>query len=245
MMNLRDGPPLLGTLLTVPAPEVAEALALAGVDWLFLDGEHAPGLDPAAAQHILQAVAGRCPVLVRVPANDPAWTQRVLDAGADGVIVPHVRSVADARRAVRDARYPPLGGRGVGIARAQGYGADLAGYLARANDSTVLVAQIEDAEALDALDDILRVPGLDAVLAGPYDLSGSLGRLGDVGHPEVLAAVEHVRARCRAAGVPFGAFAGTVDAARAELAAGARFVAVGTDLGLLTGAAREVLAALR
>jgi 2-keto-3-deoxy-L-rhamnonate aldolase RhmA len=237
--RLRDERPLIGTLVTLDSPEVAETLALVGIEWLFVDTEHAPALDARAVQRIAQAVAGRCYTVARVPVNEEAWIKKVLDAGADGVIVPHVRNAADARRAVGAAKYPPLGARSVGIARAQGYGLDFVGYLGRANESTALVLQIEDVDGVHNLAEILTVAGFDAVLIGPYDLSGSMGRLGEVEDPEVRAAVDKVRAGCRTAGMPLGIYAATPAAARAEVSSGISFVAVGTDLGLMSGAARQ------
>jgi 2-keto-3-deoxy-L-rhamnonate aldolase RhmA len=237
--RLRDERPLIGTLVTLDSPEVAETLALGGIEWLFVDTEHAPTLDARAVQRIAQAVAGRCYTVARVPVNEEAWIKKVLDAGADGVIVPHVRNAEDARRAVDAAKYPPLGARSVGIARAQGYGLDFVGYLGRANESTALVLQIEDVDGVHNLAEILDVPGFDAVLIGPYDLSGSMGRLGEVEDPEVRAAVDKVRAGCRTARMPLGIFAATAAAARAEVSSGISFVAVGTDLGLMSGAARQ------
>ncbi|MGH4022167.1 MAG: HpcH/HpaI aldolase family protein [Pseudonocardiaceae bacterium] len=240
--RLREPRPLLGTLVTLASSEVAEALAICGIEWLFVDMEHSPALDPAAVQQIAQAVAGRCYTLVRVPVNDEAWIKKVLDSGADGVIVPHVRSGADARRAVLAAKYPPLGGRSVGIARAQQYGADFAGYLTRANDTTALVLQIEEIDAVQALDDILGTPGTDAVFIGPYDLSGSMGKLGQLSDPEVRAAIEEVLSGCKAAGMPLGIFAGTRQTARGEAERGINFIAIGTDLSLMVSAAKSAMA---
>jgi 2-keto-3-deoxy-L-rhamnonate aldolase RhmA len=233
---------LVGILVTLASPEVAEALAICGVEWLFVDMEHSPTLDPAAVQRIAQAVAGRCYVLVRVPTNDEAWIKKVLDAGVDGVIVPHVRSGDDARRAVGAAKYPPLGGRGIGIARAHQYGMDFAGYVARANDSTALVVQIEDAAAVQAVEEILAVPGADAAFIGPFDLSGSMGKLGQLDDPAAQAAIEKVLASCVAADMPVGIYAGTPQAAKVETERGIRFVAVSTDIGLMIGAAKGAMA---
>ncbi|HEY9413050.1 MAG TPA: aldolase/citrate lyase family protein [Jiangellaceae bacterium] len=237
---LQDGNPILGTVVTVDSPQVAEALVLAGVQWLFLDSEHSAALDPGAVQRIVQAVGSRCPAVVRVPANDATWIHQALDAGADGVIVPHVRSAADARQAVSAVKYPPLGARSVGIARAHGYGLRFAEYLRSANDRTALVVQIEDIDAVEALPEILAVTGVDAVFVGPYDLSGSMGLLGQVDHPSVRAAVDEVRRVCAEAGMPLGIFTATAEAARAEVTSGSRLIAVGTDLGLMTSAAQAI-----
>ncbi|MFD5127140.1 HpcH/HpaI aldolase family protein [Streptomyces olindensis] len=242
--RLRGPKPLLGTLVTVASPEVAEALAITGVEWLFLDAEHSPVMHPAAVQSIVQAVAGRSYTLVRVPKNDETWIKSALDAGADGVIVPHIKNAEDVEWAVGWAKYPPLGKRSVGITRAHSYGADFAGYLERANAATALVLQIEDIEAVEALPEILSIPGVDALFIGPYDLSGSMGRLGEVQDPDVQEAIETVVAASNRHGIPIGAFAATAAGAKAEVKRGIGFIAVGTDLGHLTGAVANSLATL-
>ena len=146
--RLRGGERLLGTLVTLPSPEVAELLALCGFDWLFVDLEHGPS-DVLMAQRILQAA--RIPCLVRVPENSEAALGRVLDIGADGVIVPGIRSAAEVERVVTACRYPPEGTRGVGLGRAQGYGLNFKSYLGDANEEIVIVPQIEH---IDAVHDI-------------------------------------------------------------------------------------------
>lgn len=239
-----DGP-LLGTVVTVDAPEVSEALAGCGLGWLLIDAEHAPTLSAGRVQRILQAVHGRCRTVVRVPANDPTWIGRVLDAGCDGVLIPRVADSDDAARAVRAAKYPLAGGRSVGIARAHGYGASLDEYLRHANDSTVVIVEVEDEAAVDSIDAIVAVPGVAGVFVGTYDLSGSMGWPGTPDHRAVIAAVDHVRARCRAAGMPVGIFAPDAAAAVEQTGRGVDLLAVGTDLTLLTGTVRAALAHLR
>jgi 2-keto-3-deoxy-L-rhamnonate aldolase RhmA len=242
--RLRQGTPYVGTLVTLASPEAADALAVAGLDWLFVDMEHSPVLDPTAVLHIVQAIAGKTDVLVRVPTNDDAWIKKVLDTGADGVIVPHVNSAEEALRAVNSAKYPPLGRRSVGITPAHGYGANFAGYNDRANESTALVVQIEDIAAVEHLDEIIATPGVDAAFIGPYDLSGSMGKPGQVDDPDVQRAIERVVDGCAKAGMPLGFFSTTTEGARRARERGIRFLAVGTDIGLLMGAAKDILASL-
>jgi 2-keto-3-deoxy-L-rhamnonate aldolase RhmA len=243
--RLNQGTPYLGTLVTLASPEAADALAVAGLDWLFVDMEHSPVLDPTAVLHIVQAIAGKVDVLVRVPTNDEAWIKKVLDTGADGVIVPHVNSADEALRAVNAAKYPPLGRRSVGITPAHGYGANFVGYNDRANESTALVVQIEDIIAVEHLDEIIATPGVDAAFIGPYDLSGSMGRLGRVDDPDVRRVIERVVNGCAKAGMPLGFFSTTTDGAREALERGIHFLAVGTDIGLLMGAAEDIVASLK
>ena len=200
-MRLHQGELLAGTLLTLASPEVAELLAGVGFDWLFVDAEHG-AFDVRSIQAVLQGAGRETPCLVRVPALSEAAIKQALDTGAAGVIVPMVNTAEQAELAVRWMRYPPLGARSLGIARAQGYGLRLREYLQSANDRLVLVAQAESAEAVHNIEAIVRVPGIDAVFVGPYDLAGSLGHPGEPGHEEVCGAIERIAQACRAAGMP-------------------------------------------
>jgi 2-keto-3-deoxy-L-rhamnonate aldolase RhmA len=239
----RDRSPL-GTLLSLPSPEIAEIAVEAGFDWLFLDMEHGL-LDPAAVQRMIQAAAGRVSCIVRVPSHEAIAISQALDTGADGLIFPHVNSAAEARECVRAAQYPPAGRRSVGLARAQAYGARLAEAVAGENKRLALIAQIEHIRAVRNIEEILETAGLDAVFIGPYDLSGSLDVPGRVQDPIVGDAIEIVRTAARKFGIPAGFFAGGIEAARAALDKGFDFVCVSTDTLLLADAARRTLEALR
>jgi 2-keto-3-deoxy-L-rhamnonate aldolase RhmA len=144
--RLKHGETLLGTLVTLPSPEVAELFSNAGFDWLFIDMEHSP-LDVREAQAILQAVGERCACVLRVPLNDEIWIKKALDIGASGIIIPQVNSRQEAERAVRFCKYPPQGSRGVGVARAHGYGARLQDLSA----SMGKIGQVTDAEVKAAI----------------------------------------------------------------------------------------------
>lgn len=239
--RLRARERLVGTIVTLAAPEVAEVLSAAGFDWLFVDTEHAP-LDMLAAQRLL--AAARVPCLVRVADAQEATVKRALDIGSAGIVVPMVTSADAARAAVRHAKYPPLGARGVGIVRAQGYGFAFADYVRHANERTVVVVQCEHVSAVEAIDAIVAVEGVDAVFVGPYDLSGSMGRLGDVEHAEVQAAIAAVREACLRAGRALGIYAADAARARAYAEQGYTLLAVGIDAQLLGTAGRDVVAAL-
>ncbi len=236
--------PPLGTLLSLPSPEIAEVALLAGFDWLFLDMEHGL-LDPAAVQGMIQAAAGRIPCIVRVPTHQAIAIGKALDTGADGLIFPHVNSASEARECVRAAQYPPEGSRSVGIARAQAYGARLAEAVAGENKRLALIAQIEHIRAVRNIEEILETAGLDAVFIGPYDLSASLGLPGRVQDPPVAEAIEIVRTAARKFGIPAGFFAAGPEAARAALDKGYDFICVATETLLLADAARRILEALR
>jgi 2-dehydro-3-deoxyglucarate aldolase/4-hydroxy-2-oxoheptanedioate aldolase len=235
---------LLGTLLTLPSPELAEVLALTGLDWLFVDMEHST-MDAAVAQAILQAVAGRLDCLIRVPLNDEIWIKKALDTGATGIIVPQVNSPEEAQRAVRYSRYPPQGARSVGLARAHGYGTDLLSYLRRANDEVVVVVQAEHIQAVKHIDEIVQIEGIDAVLVGPYDLSNSMGLVGQVEHPEVQAAIERVRQVCQALGMPLGIFSANIERTADLKDQGYNLLAVSTDALLVSQAVKDIIQKLR
>jgi 2-keto-3-deoxy-L-rhamnonate aldolase RhmA len=241
---LTDGKPLIGTLLTVAAPEVAEALALRGFDWIFIDLEHG-SLSILDAQRAVQAVADRSFTLVRVPDGTPENIKRVLDTGCSGIIVPMVSSESYARRIVALAKYPPLGERSVGLGRAQGYGLRFAEYLPVANAQTSVVVQIEHRDAIANVNQILAVPGVDAIFVGPYDLSNSMGLVGQVNHADVAAAIDKVRAACARTNCPMGIYCSSADQARKEIEAGVRLIAVGTDIMHMASSARSILETLQ
>ena len=241
---LKAGKPMIGTLLTVASPEVAEALALLGFDWIFIDLEHG-SLSIKDAQIAIQAVANRSFTLVRVPDGTPENIKRVMDTGCSGIIVPMVSSESYARRIVAMAKYPPLGERSVGLGRAQGYGLRFTEYLSSANDQTAVIVQIEHRDAIASVGQIVAVPGIDAVFVGPYDLSNSMGLVSQVGHADVVAAIDKVRAACARTSTAMGIYCSNADQARNEIKAGVRMVAVGTDIMHMANSARSTLDALR
>ena len=240
---LRGGRRLVGTIVGLPSPEVAEIMAGAGFDWLFIDAEHGP-IDTLTAQRMLQA-AGRCPCIVRVPAGDEVWLKKVLDIGVAGVLVPQVRTASEVERVIAHCRYPPQGARGVGAARAHAYGARYAEYAAAANETIAVIVQAENREAIDNIEAIASVPGLDAVFVGPYDLSASFGKLGAVDDARVAGAIRRVRDACRERSVALGAFAATPDAARPLMEDGFNLIAVGADTSALVSASHAVVRALK
>ncbi len=241
---LRNRKLLVGTLLTVASAEVAEVLAQVGFDWLFVDLEHG-SLSIRDAQMAVQAVAGRCFTVVRVPDGTSENVKRVLDTGCDGIIVPHVNTAEEARRIVALAKYPPLGERSVGLGRAQGFGLRFTEYIQSANAQTVVMIQIEHKDAVANVEEILGIPEIDVIFIGPYDLSGSMGLLGEVAHPEVVDAIGKVRKACAAANIALGIFCSNADQAFAQTKLGAQVVAVGTDLMHMARSAQLVLEATR
>jgi len=242
--RLKNRERLIGTLITLPAPELSEIAAESGFDWLFLDMEHGL-LDAAAVQRIAQAAAERCPCLVRIPANDEMWTKKILDIGVAGLIFPHLNTAEEASALVHWCRYAPDGTRSVGMSRAQGYGRRFEEYLAKANKDTTLVAQIEHIDAVRNIDWILEVPGIDAAFVGPYDLSASMGKPGRIQDPDMREAIGLVRAACEKRNIPAGIFAGDEEAASRALSEGFTLVAIGTDATLFSRAATAVMNKLK
>ncbi len=234
---------LVGTLLTLPSPEIAEVCSNIGFDWLFLDMEHGL-LDITAVQRILQAVGERCACIVRVPANEEVWIKQALDAGADGLIFPHLNTAEEVSKVVGWSLYPPQGGRSIGIARAQGYGARLKESLASANKGLALIGQAEHIRAVDNIEKILKVTGLDAIFIGPFDLSASMGKPGRIMDEDVQAAMTKVRKACLERGVPVGIFAKDVEFAKKSLAEGYSLICVSTDTTLLANSAGLVVKSL-
>jgi len=237
--TLRKREQTIGSWLTFPADAPTEIMARAGFEWLVVDMEHAP-LGAAEAARLIRIVdlAG-LPALCRLPSKDPVAAKHVLDAGASGILVPSIESAADARRAVESAYYPPRGARGVGLARAQAYGSGLEEYRARMDDSLVVIVMVETAAGVEAAPAIATTPGIDALFIGPYDLSASLGRIGELDHPAVREAEKRVRAAAQQAGVACGIHLVHPTAATAQQALqdGYTLLALGVDMILLGQAA--------
>lgn len=242
--RLLAGELVLGTILSLNSPDVAELLSGIGFDWLFIDAEHST-LDPHHLSAIFQAVGDTTPCVVRLPALDEIAVKKTLDAGAAGLLVPQVHNAGQVELLVRWGRYYPAGSRGLGFGRAQGYGFKVSEYLETANENILLSVQAESAEAVQNIESIVQVPGLDAVLVGPYDLSASMGLPGQVDHPEVKAAIQRVADVCKGAGMPVGIFGMTTEAVKPYLEQGFRFIVTGVDTVLLGNAARQLLQNLR
>ncbi len=241
--RLREGrtKPALGTFVMSGSPLVAEALGCQGFEWCVLDMEHGT-LDLGGVLAMLQALSST-PMLpmVRIPALDAVTVKRVLDVGATTLLVPYVEDAKQAREVVAALRYPPHGIRGVaGNTRATRFGA-LPDALRTADSRCAAFVQIESLRGVDNLDEILAVEGIAGVFVGPADLSASMGLLGQLQHPQVLALVASIAQRSRAAGRMVGTLVGShADLARYP-AASFDFVAIGSDLGLLQRAARAEL----
>jgi 2-keto-3-deoxy-L-rhamnonate aldolase RhmA len=242
--RLKNRETLLGTLLTLPSPDVAEIMSLLGWDYVWIETEHAP-MGFVQAQTMIQAVGGRCPCLVRVPENKEVWIKKALDIGCDGIVIPQVRSAAEARQTVEWCLYPPQGKRSVGVSRAHGYGMAFQDYVQTVNQELTIVLQVEHIAAVEDIQAIVAVPGIDAILIGPFDLSGSLGVLGQITHPQVQEAIRETKRHCDQAGVPIGIFAVDAASAKGFIEQGFSLIALSMDVYYLWQAAKSALDEVR
>lgn len=239
--KLSRGEATVGSWITLGHPGIAEILARAGYDWLVVDLEHSViTIDVAADLIRVIDLCGVAP-LVRLTSNNPDQIKRVMDAGAHGIVVPMVNTVTDAERAVSAVRYAPEGTRGVGLARAQGYGVEFKEYLEWQKDGVTVIVQIEHKDALAHLDEILTVQGVDGFIIGPYDLSCSMGLPGQFEHPEFVAAMDQILATGARLGIPAGLHIVEPDSERLaqSIRQGYRFIAYSVDIRLLDVSARQ------
>jgi 2-keto-3-deoxy-L-rhamnonate aldolase RhmA len=239
--RLNSGELLLGITATIGSPQIAELLASIGFDWIWIETEHTTmSLDSVQAQ--LQAISGTATqALVRVPCNDQTMIKRVLDIGPHGIIVPSVNNRVDAENAIRFIKYPPLGERGIGLSRAQGYGLKLGDYVKSANDEVAAVFMIEHVDAVKNIYDILAVNGLDAVIVGSLDLAGSMNLQNDLSNPAIENEIQKVVAACQKTGIPCGIFAGSADIAKTRIKQGFCLLTLGADVLLILSSAKNIL----
>jgi 2-keto-3-deoxy-L-rhamnonate aldolase RhmA len=244
---LHEGAVTFGSWLQFGHSAVAELMAQAGFDWIAIDMEHSTiGIE--TIQPLIQVIElSGCVPLVRLSSNDPVLAKRVMDAGAHGVIVPSVNSAGEAEQAVRAVKYPPAGSRGMGLGRAQGYGARFKEYVEELEQFSVVVVMLENRDGVEQVENILRVPGVDGVFIGPYDLSASYGVPGQLDHPLVRNAMGRVLSATRAAGVTPGIHVvhPPVDQVRDRIREGFRFIAYGGDMLFLVPAMRSAIVQLR
>ena len=246
LAKLRKGQVCLGTGVSFTDPTVTEALCSV-LDYVWIDMEHTALTIETVQAHVMATLGSATVPLVRVAWNDPVLIKPVLDVGAAGIIVPLVRTADDARRAVAACRYPPEGIRGYGPRRPSNYGrAGGPSFCQTANENVLVIVQIEHIEAVENLDAILSVPGLTSVVVGAMDLSGSMGRMGQPRHPEVLQTIDTIIAKARRAGVFVGLATGDdPDLAVEWIHKGMQWISLGTDTTLLLRAADLVCGRIR
>jgi len=241
--KLKTGQSTLGCFLGLGSPSVAELMAQAGFDWLVIETEHS-ALDSSQVEHLLMAIKGTQAIpLVRLPSGDQVYIQRALDIGAMGIVVPLVRTKEEAQAIVRATRYPPEGTRGFGPLRAAQYMFDTNDYFYRANENLLVALIVETREAVQNLESIASVPGVDALFLGPFDLSLSLG-LDPMKQPhrEVEEIIEHMLLIASESNIAIGIHAMTIDQMLQRQAQGFRMISFSTDYMILADGARAGLA---
>lgn len=243
--GLASGKPQIGLWCGLANNVSTEAVAGSGYDWLLIDTEHAPNELPTVHSQLQAVAAWQVSPIVRPAWNDTVLLKRLLDIGVQTVLVPFVQNAEEARRAVKATRYPPHGVRGVSVAtRANGFGR-IKDYFSRANDEICVLVQVETHAALEAIDEIAAVEGVDGVFIGPSDLAADLGYLGASGHAEVQSAIAQGINRIQKNGKAAGILAPIEADAKRWLEAGCLFVAVGSDVGLLARGSEALLVRFR
>jgi 4-hydroxy-2-oxoheptanedioate aldolase len=232
--------PLIGIWSMLNCTSAVEGLSAAGFDWILLDGEHAPMSLADAVAHLRAVECTSCIPIVRLVWNDPILMKQYLDVGATTIMLPYIQTAAEAKAAVQAMRYPPRGTRGVALLqRASRYGR-IPDYLQRADEGLFLIVQIETTGALDNLEEIVAVEGVDAIFLGPGDLAASLGMIGHPDHPQVAALIDDALSRAREFGKAVGVFAANAVQADRHIRAGFDFVSVASDLGILFRNAEQI-----
>ncbi|MGR5175788.1 4-hydroxy-2-oxoheptanedioate aldolase [Vibrio mediterranei] len=239
--SLSGDKPLWGLWLGLPDTSCAEICGGAGFDWVLVDGEHA-SFDLTSIKHHLQALAPHnTSPIVRAEDGNPTLIKRLLDIGAQTLLVPMVNTAVQAEEIVKSALYPPLGNRGIGsaLARASQWNR-IPQYLHRANDQVCLLVQVETKEAIDNIEAIAAVEGIDGIFIGPSDLSGSMGHIGNPGHPDVVEAIDHAIKAIQRAGKAVGILSLNPDQAKSYAARGVKFIGAGVDTLLLRLSAEQL-----
>jgi 2-keto-3-deoxy-L-rhamnonate aldolase RhmA len=241
--KIHKGKLTIGSWITLAHPTIAEIMANSGFDWLAVDLEHSV-ITIREAEELIRVIelAGVVP-LVRLTSNNPDQIKRVMDAGSHGVIVPMVNSTEDAERAVQAVKYPVRGKRGIGLARAQGYGVKFKEYLEWQEKYSIVIVQIEHIDAVNNLESILSVDGVDGYIIGPYDLSGSMGIPGQFDHPKLLEAMERIKTVALKLNVTGGIHVVEPDALQLQqkINEGQKFIAYSVDIRMIDRACRDGL----
>jgi len=239
--------PVLGPFMKTADPAFVEAAGYAGMDFVILDMEHGPVNLTAMQNNIRAAQLAKTLPVIRVGELSEFAILQALDVGAAGVQVPQIRNAEEARDVVRFSKYYPIGERGVcRFVRAARYSATpRQEYFANANNDALLIIHLEGREALENLDEILAVEGIDIVFIGPYDLSQSLGVPGETGHPKVIAAMEDVVSRAKKAGVTVGTFTDSAETLNTWKSAGVRYLSYSVDVGIFYEACAKLVSSIK
>ncbi len=245
--KLKNNELTIGSWIMMADSMSVEVMALAGFDWLVVDIEHTPIDMETVKTLIITIQAHDMKALVRVSKNEEVVIKKVLDMGADGIIVPMVSSKEDAKMAVDYAKYPPIGKRGVGLYRSSGYGTTFEEYKKWVDEELVIIAQIEHIDAVGNIDDILAVEGIDGTIIGPYDLSGSMGFPGEFERDDVQNAVQKVLDRCKEKNMPSGFHVVDTNPSKLQekIDQGCTFLAYGIDYFFMRDAAMQGMKKLK
>ena len=240
---LHEGKTVFGPFMKLSDPAVVEIFGHAGFDFVIIDLEHGP-LSTETAQNMVRAaeLAGITPI-IRVSENDPGQISRALDIGAQGVQVPHITTGAEANKVIEAAKFSPAGERGVcRFVRAASYSAmDRGDYFKSANNNTLVIAMIEGTEGVQNIDEILETPGVDVIFIGPYDLSQSLGLIGQVSHPKVFEELKKVADKANVRGIAVGTFADSIESAKTYQGLGIKYISYSVDVGIIYEAAKQTM----
>lgn len=237
--KLKNNELTIGSWIMMGSPISIEIMALAGFEWLVIDIEHT-STDLSTTENLIRTIQSKkLKALVRVSKNEEVVIKRVLDMGADGIIIPMVNSEDDAKKAVSYAKYPPIGKRGVGLYRASNYGVSFQEYKKWVEEELVIIAQIEHIDAVNNIDKILNVEGIDGIIIGPYDLSGSMGHPGEFERDDVKNAVQKVLDICKMKNIPSGFHVVDTDPNKLQekIDQGCTFLAYGIDYFFMRDAA--------
>jgi 2-keto-3-deoxy-L-rhamnonate aldolase RhmA len=240
-IKLAAGKVCIGATITMNSPVVAEIMSHIGLDWLWFEMEHSALSDGNILDMIQAANGSETNIMVRVPWNDKTMIKRALDNGPDGIIVPLVNTKEEAEAAVRAMKYPPVGERGAGLSRAQCYGMHMGEYLETANDEVMTIIMIEHVKAVENIESIIMVKGVDTVMIGALDLSGSMGLLGQTSDPKVEAAVRKVLNACKKINMPCGIITVAPEQANERIKQGFLNLIIGIDVLYLHGAATQAI----
>jgi len=238
--KLKNNQLTVGSWITIGNSSVIEIMATAGFEWLCIDMEHT-SIDLETAKMLITTIhANDIKALVRVSKNEEVAIKKVMDMGADGVIVPMVKSKEEAQMAIDFVKYPPTGKRGVGLYRAQNYGIGFEEYKKWVEEEAIVIAQIEHIEAVENIEDILAVDGIDGTIVGPYDLSASMGFPGEYNRSDVQKAIKKVKLACKKHKKPYGFHVIESDPAKLQsrIDEGCTFLAYSLDFFFLGDSAR-------
>ena len=241
---LKERKTLCGINVSLACPETLEIISDAGFDWAFIDYEHS-AFDLADIRLILQLFKNKLFSVVRLPDQSETNIKKILDLGADGIIIPQIRSAEEVRKVLQYSKYPPQGARSVGLYRAQDYGKNFDSYISTANENVAVIALIEHIDAVNDIDNICSVPGLSAIYLGPYDLSASLGVTGKINDEKVVSAIEIVRKSALKHNLSLGIFTQDPKKVPELFETGYNFLTCGVDLVLFANAISQIASQLK